>query len=116
MAGVGPQPQSGRKRSLDAEVNLVPPPPSRTVVDVICGMLMTAVWMESAAVTKAVVGGGGASRGGGERRPKRRKSPKNSTSIRLAHPIESIEKIGGQKPEFKVMVQPKMSDREIKEC
>src|SRR3954467_15324231 len=56
MAGVGPLPaSSGRRRSLDAELNLVP------FIDLlsmcICFLLMTAVWMEVGAVNvKQLVG------------------------------------------------------------
>src|SRR6516162_9600765 len=55
MAGVGPTPQSGRKKSLDAEINLVP------FIDLlsmcICFLLMTAVWMEIGGVNvKQLVG------------------------------------------------------------
>lgn len=55
MAGVGPTPQSGRKRSLDAEVNLVP------FIDLlsmcICFLLMTAVWIQLGSVNvKQLVG------------------------------------------------------------
>ncbi len=48
MGGMGPAASSGRKRSLDAEVNLVP------FIDLlsmcICFLLMTAVWMELGSV------------------------------------------------------------------
>lgn len=48
MAGVGSVPSSGGKKSLDAELNLVP------FIDLlsmcICFLLMTAVWMEIGAV------------------------------------------------------------------
>jgi biopolymer transport protein TolR len=48
MASAGPSPSSGRKKSLDAEVNLVP------FIDLlsmcICFLLMTAVWMEVGSV------------------------------------------------------------------
>jgi biopolymer transport protein ExbD len=48
MGGVGPAAPSGRKKSLDAEVNLVP------FIDLlsmcICFLLMTAVWMEVGSV------------------------------------------------------------------
>ena len=48
MAGVGPAASTGRKKSLDAEVNLVP------FIDLlsmcICFLLMTAVWMELGSV------------------------------------------------------------------
>jgi biopolymer transport protein TolR len=53
--GGGPAPSSGRRRSLDAEVNLVP------FIDLlsmcICFLLMTAVWMEIGGVNiKQMVG------------------------------------------------------------
>jgi biopolymer transport protein TolR len=55
MASAGPTPSSGRRRSLDAEVNLVP------FIDLlsmcICFLLMTAVWMEIGGVSvKQLVG------------------------------------------------------------
>ncbi len=56
MASAGPQPSAhGRKKSLDAEINLVP------FIDLlsmcICFLLMTAVWIEIGAVNvKQVVG------------------------------------------------------------
>lgn len=55
MASVGPTPSSGRRKSLDAELNLVP------FIDLlsmcICFLLMTAVWMEIGGVNvKQLVG------------------------------------------------------------
>ena len=55
MASVGPTPSSGRRKSLDAELNLVP------FIDLlsmcICFLLMTAVWMEVGGVNvKQLVG------------------------------------------------------------
>jgi biopolymer transport protein TolR len=55
MASVGAQPSSGRRKSLDAELNLVP------FIDLlsmcICFLLMTAVWMEIGGVNvKQLVG------------------------------------------------------------
>ncbi len=55
MASAGPTPGSGHRRSLDAEINLVP------FIDLlsmcICFLLMTAVWMEIGAVNvKQLVG------------------------------------------------------------
>ncbi len=55
MASAGPSPSSGRRRSLDAEINLVP------FIDLlsmcICFLLMTAVWMEIGGVNiKQLVG------------------------------------------------------------
>ncbi len=48
MAGIGAAPAKGRRKSLDAELNLVP------FIDLlsmcICFLLMTAVWMELGAV------------------------------------------------------------------
>lgn len=61
MAGGGPSlPSSGRRKSLDAEINLVP------FIDLlsmcICFLLMTAVWMEIGALNvKQLVGTGGPS-------------------------------------------------------
>jgi biopolymer transport protein ExbD len=60
MAGAGPSPSpQGRRKSLDAEINLVP------FIDLlsmcICFLLMTAVWMEIGAVNvKQLVGTEGA--------------------------------------------------------
>src|SRR6266576_1020191 len=55
MASVGASPSSGRRKSLDAELNLVP------FIDLlsmcICFLLMTAVWMEIGGVNvKQLVG------------------------------------------------------------
>jgi|SRR5665213_2963232 len=55
MASAGPTPSSGRRKSLDAELNLVP------FIDLlsmcICFLLMTAVWMEIGGVNvKQLVG------------------------------------------------------------